>query len=307
MSLYAASDFGYIQQAEAYFLSLSRVGVFVSSRDTELLKVWRAKGISIEVVCAGIRQTFLDFLDPPRSIYQCRHHVDFEIRARRAAQTTSRRDRVDSAAPLPGRDLPDPTDPKVQAARRARLGLRGPQGRVHAALEAKSPQGADDQARARVHAQAHSAKTRGRGAQHRAFRPGGDIPLDERFLTTWYRSMNRLTELGRGAKHELVRELYRWAWRQMIELRIRALQETDRNAVALDLPLAIGAIESEVFQRAYDGLDDDQRAALDTCVTPPMHRALRRMTPEARDHQLSAWRRRILTDVLELEPFFTPF
>ncbi|MEO1268788.1 MAG: hypothetical protein AAFX99_11865, partial [Myxococcota bacterium] len=74
MSLYASGDFGYLQQVEAYFLSHTRVGVMLSSLDIELLRQWRSEGIPVEAVCAGIKQTFLNFDEPPRSIHQCRHH-----------------------------------------------------------------------------------------------------------------------------------------------------------------------------------------------------------------------------------------
>ena len=81
MSLYAPISFGYLQQAEAYFLGLSRVGVMLSGPDVELLRRWRQEGVPIEVVCSGIRRGFDELEVPPRSLRGCKRFVAAELKA----------------------------------------------------------------------------------------------------------------------------------------------------------------------------------------------------------------------------------
>ena len=110
MSVYSPSGFGYLPQAEAYFLGLTQVGVMLSARDLDLLRKWREAGIPIEVVCRGLRAAFDAFETPPRSIWNSRRYVAVEIDSWRARVAGGHED---EAAPQPAgprlRSLRDPT------------------------------------------------------------------------------------------------------------------------------------------------------------------------------------------------------
>ena len=266
MSLYATGEFGYLQQIEAYFLSYSRVGVMLSSLDTELIRQWRQDGVPVEAVCTGIKQTFDNFDEPPRSIHQCRHHIDSAIKAWLSHQS-NHPESADNAPRLPGRDLPDPT----------RLNKRRRSWRKADAISKETSQ------------------------------ETADVPDDEVLLRCWYRSMSTLVEAGhRDALSDLTRDVYRWAYRQMLDLRQRALKLDDSTRLVTMLPLAIGEIEAGMYDLAFQSLDQEAQSFLEQHFSPEMRSALKHMSPEARHRQLFAWRRRVMEDILELKPFFTP-
>lgn len=298
MSLYAANAFGYLQQVEAYFLSQTRVGVMLSSKDAELMRHYRDTHVPVEVVCLGIQRAFKTFDEAPRSIYQCRHAIEHEVHAWRARQV-GRHVQADAssatlrsaaapalAAALPGRDLPDPTDPN----RRLRRSRRPP------------PPGDTPQARPQ----------RPQRPEPEALPPipiaGGQelTATREPWLEPWYRSMARLMELGRGCEDEHITRCYRWAWKEMQHLRLEALDEADRERAASVLPLAIGEIEAAMYDQLYNSLHPDLRVELDTRLPPQMHRALKAMSAPAAHRQLRVWRRRMLEELLAVKPFYTP-
>lgn len=114
MSLYAPDSFGYLPQAEAYFLGLTQVGVMLSARDLELLRGWRDAGVPIETVCRGMRAAFDAFDSAPRSIHHCRKFVTVEIEAWRARSAGTRAEETSSGSGPRLRKLRDPT--RVQEA-----------------------------------------------------------------------------------------------------------------------------------------------------------------------------------------------
>ena len=274
MSLYAAGDFGYLQQIEAYFLSYTRVGVMLSSLDTELIRQWKLGGIPVEAVCSGIKQTFKNFDEPPRSIHQCRHHINSEIEAwlshRSDAPSTSTQ-----GSQLPGRDLPDPT--RLRSGRPSRIR----NAKHHPKIDPVPPTNPDDP-----------------DALH--------IPDDETLLRCWYRSMHSLVTLGRSDAPDLTLDAYRWAYRQMVELRQRALEIAELTRLVALLPLAIGEIEAGMYELAFNSLDREAQEYLEHHFSPEMRNALKFMSPDARERQLNVWRRRVMEDALDLKPFFTP-
>lgn len=268
MSLYARKNFGYLQQAEAFFLSMSRRGLMLGSKDTELLRHWREVGIPIEVVCGGIRNAFEAYKDPPRGISQCRRMVEKELHAWRQRHAgTHDTDATDHALRLPGKDLPDPTDPER---RRKREALRQ---RFEAARQPSlAPQ----------------------------------IPDDERFLAVWYQSMWRLMDLGQQSETELGRDMYRWAYKQMQELRQEALEMRLDPRVRAEVPLVIGEIEAAMFDKLYESLSEPARERLDASLPDDIAKALERMSADARSHQRKLWRRRAIEAQMAFHPFFTP-
>lgn len=108
MSLYALNEFGYLQQVEAYFLSLSQIGVTLSSRDTQLIRHWRDTQVALWVVCTGIKQAFGQLQTQPRSIYACRRFIE-KLQKEHIAAVAQCSNHNRYYQPLPGRDLPDPT------------------------------------------------------------------------------------------------------------------------------------------------------------------------------------------------------
>jgi len=113
MSLYSTKDFGYLQQAEAFFLRMSQRGLMLGSKDAELLRHWQDSALPISVVCAGIKRAFDEYQTPPRSISQCLPMVERELEAWRERHAGGHEEIATKARrPLPGKDLPDPTDPE---------------------------------------------------------------------------------------------------------------------------------------------------------------------------------------------------
>lgn len=268
MSLYAPGDFGYLQQAEAYFLSHSKIGVMLSSKDVELLRRWRDGGVPIEVVCYGIRRAFYEFKEPPRALFRCRKLVDAELKAwKERLVGEGRGETLPLPWALPGRELPDPTDPRRRLHRER---LRG-----QAPPEAPEP-------------------------------PAREIPKGEEELSSWYHSMWRLMELGQRAQGPHARAAYRWAYRQMNELRQEARVARDDREIVQRLGLAIGHVEAQMYQSAYEQLSPEEQKRLDGQLPANMEEALGRMSPQARQSQLRIWRRRLLEEALEIAPFFVP-
>jgi len=268
VSLYAADGFGYHQQVEAYFLSLSKIGVMLSSKDTVLMQTYRQSGVPVEIVCLGIRRAFAAFVEPPRSLYQCRHAVGQEIaawKARAAGHHDLPAPPPDARPSLPGRDLPDPTSRRPRPRRAARACAPSP----------LPP-------------------------------PPAPLPPREPWLEAWHRSMERLIDLGKNSEDEHVTRCYRWAYKQMNALKEEALETEDREHAAAILPLAIGEVEAAMYDQLHNSLHPDMRAALEARLPPQMHRALRSMSPAAAHRQLRVWRRRLLEEVFGVAPFFVP-
>lgn len=268
--MYASDDFGYLQQAEAYFLSHSKIGVMLSSKDTEILRRWRDGGVPIEVVCYGVRRAFYEFKEPPRTVFQCRKLVEAELKAWKERLVSEER-AGQGALPLswspPGRELPDPTDPQ----RRGRL-----------------------------------ARLRGEAPPIPAAPTSPEIPEGELWLGTWYRSMWRLMALGREAEGAAAREAYRWAYRRMNELRQEALVARGDFEILQRLGLAVGQVEAQMYERGYEALDLASQEALDAKLPANMGEALGKMSPMAKARQLGIWRRRLLEDAQGIAPFFVP-
>ncbi len=275
MSLYAPDDFGYLQQAEAYFLSHSKIGVMLSSKDTELLRHWRDAGVPIEVVCNGIRRGFHEFKEAPRAVFRCRHFVEDELHAWKERMAGEAQGALPLRFELPGRELPDPTDPQR---RKRRDVLRG-----------EAP--AQPPASAAPSAAELAQKT---------------IPPDERTLACWYRCMWRLVELGQQIARPAAREAYRLAYRRMNELRQEALLVKGDPDLPRSLGLAVGQVEAEMYDQVYANLDPSTRADVDARLPSNMEQALGKMSAEARERQQRIWRRRLLEEVLGLQPFFVP-
>ena len=270
MSLYARNNFGYLQQAEAFFLSHSHVGLMIGSKDSEMLRHWRDLGIPIEVVCSGIHEAFEHFRDPPRRVAQCRKMVEKEFEAWRERNAGSHNldDGAEEDNPL-GRDLPDPTDPnrrRERALRRQRF------------IEARQPAQRDERL----------------------------IPEDEVFLTVWYRSMWRLMDLGRDSETDRGREAYRWAYKQMQALRQEALDHRHDHEALSRVGLVIGEIESGMFDHLYESLSETERTRLDANLPENLRTSLGTMSARARQMQTQLWRRRLLEESLAFKPFFTP-
>ncbi len=280
MSLYAPDDFGYLQQAEAYFLSHSKIGVMLSSKDTELLRTWREAGVPIEVVCYGIRRSFHQFKDPPRALFRCRGFVEEELKAWKERLVGEGQGQVSLPLPpsLPGKELPDPTDP---TRRRRREALR--EGRNVDAAQATEPSAVE--------------------VLHDPLR---QVPEHETYLTSWYRSMWCLMDLGRKASTAAAKDAYRWGYRKMNELRQEARVAREDREIVRRLALAIGHIEAEMYQRAYEGLSQEEQARLDQGLPTNMGEALGQMSLDAKDRQQRIWRRRLLEEALQIEPFFVP-
>lgn len=269
MSLYAADGFGYHQQVEAYFLSQSKIGVMLSSKDAVLMNSYRHSGVPVEVVCLGIKRAFALYEEAPRSLYQCRHAIDQEIQAWKSRFAGHHGpNHVPPPPPsLPGRDLPDPTSRRPRRARRS----------------APEPPPAATPS------------------------PAALAPIErEPWLEGWYRSMERLIELGKASTDEHVTRCYRWAYKQMNALKQEAEETEDKEQVAGILPLAVGEIEAAMYDQLFNSLHPDLRSALETRLPPQMHRALRSMSQEAARRQLRVWRRRLLEEMLGVSPFFTP-
>lgn len=271
MSLYAPSDFGYLQQAEAYFLSHSKVGVMLSSKDIETLRKWREGGIPIEVVCHGIRRSFHEFEDPPRNLFRCRKFVEFELQAWKDRLVGQGREQtvLPLAFQLPGKDLPDPTDP----ARRKRL---------------------------------EGMRKQSSGGVSPSYLSTKEIPKGEHMLAVWYRSMWTLMERGKAAKTQHARDAYRWAYRRMNELRKEALIAREDREIMRRLALAVGQVEAEMYNEAYRNLSEDERALIEARMPANMERALGSMSDEARKTRRLIWLRRILEEVQDIKPFFSP-
>jgi hypothetical protein len=110
VSVYSPIGFGYLQQAEAYFLGLTQIGLMLSARDVELLRGWREAGIPIEVVCRGLRAAFDAFEEPPRSMWNCRKFVAVEISAWKVRIAGTHAQDAPAPDPRPRlRKLRDPT------------------------------------------------------------------------------------------------------------------------------------------------------------------------------------------------------
>ncbi len=283
MSLYAANDFGYLQQAEAYFLSHSKLGVMLSSKDTEVLRYWRDAGVPIEVVCYGIRRGFHEFDEPPRSLFQCRHLVDAELQAWKDRISGGHADASKKGAAvkqegrsfaLPGRDLPDPT---ALSRRHTRVRLSSRRSLKASVERAQN----DDETR--------------------------QIPPGEEDLASWHLSMWRLKDVGRDSSHPQVREAYRWAWRRMQELRQTLVQSSVRGAaLGGKAALSVGQIEAEMYDRVYDTIEPTMRDEIDKQLPTDMEEALGSMSKEASQRQFRIWRRRLLEETFSLKPFFVP-
>jgi hypothetical protein len=110
VSHYPSSNFGYLQQVEAYFLGLTQVGLMLSARDVRLACQWRDGGVPVETVCRGLRVAFERHDTPPRSIWHCRKFVEVEVAAWRDRAAGSHA--PEGPAPTTGprvRALRDPT------------------------------------------------------------------------------------------------------------------------------------------------------------------------------------------------------
>lgn len=274
MSLYGRNNFGYLQQAEAFFLSHSQVGLMLGSKDTEMLRQWRNAGVPIEVVCAGIQRAFEQFQEPPRRISNCRRMIDKELQAWRTRQAGAHGDDANMGAwssATPERELPDPTDPTRRRHREA-LRQRGAQS----------------------------------GAASAAATAGPQVPADEGYLELWYRCMWRLTALGRDSETAVGRDAYRWAYKQMQALRAEALEVKDDERALSRLGLAIGEIEASMYERYYEALSAPERERVDARLPSGVNEMLSRMSPSARARQQRTWRRRLLEEAKGFHPFFTP-
>lgn len=268
MSLYASNSFGYLQQAESFFLSHSGQGLMLGSKDTELLRHWRDRGVPIEVVCAGIHRTFEQFEEPPRQVTRCRKMVEFEMHAWQQRSAGGHDQAPEGMGPsLPGRELPDPTDPRRRQRRQ--------------------------EFRKRFEASREHALTR-------------RIPDDERFLAVWYRSMWRLTDLGQESETELGRDVYRWAYKQMQALRVEALEVKDDPVALSRVALAIGEIEAAMYEQMIARLSPRQRERLDRSIPEALREALAGMSLEARERQMRLWQRKSLEEEMAFRAFFTP-
>lgn len=131
-------------------------------------------------------------------------------------------------------------------------------------------------------------------------------PEQAPWLASWTRSMNRLTELGHGSDDPRVREVYRWAYRQMRALRRDLEEATTATLRRASLALAIGEIEGGMFDHAFARLSLDEQAEIDGAMPDRIRRALRGMSAEAKGHQRRLWHRRALQERRLIEPFFVP-
>ncbi len=274
MSLYARSKFGYLQQAEAFFLSHSQIGLMLGSKDTEMLRQWRNMGVPIEVICAGIKRAFEQFQEPPRRVSNCRKMIEKELhdwRVRQAGGHDSDEDDAQDWRTLPGKELPDPTDPRRRKHRES--------------LRQKKPS-------------SHKENTAARDAKR--------IPEDERYLELWYRCMWRLTEQGQRATTAVGRDAYRWAYKQMQQLRLEALDLRDDPEALSRLGLVIGEIEASMYERFYSALSSAEQGRLDSSLPMGVENMLQNMSPAARERQRRVWRRRLIEEKLLFKPFFVP-
>jgi hypothetical protein len=92
----------------------------------------------------------------------------------------------------------------------------------------------------------------------------------------------------------------------MNELRQEALLVKHDPDLPRSLGLAVGQIEAEMYDHVYTHLDPATRADVDARLPSNMEQALSKMSADARQRQQRIWRRRLLEEVLGLQPFFVP-